>query len=263
MESLTSSNHITFMERALRISLIPERNIGIMLSNNHLNKRLFWNAGVFVNANSAGQDLFIDDEYNIDLKIAGLLIDGFEILLHVGGSYSHRISAEHTFKLKLKPESNLFPVALEINDLEETKSVQFYRSELSVIWHSLSLQGEYLIGNLKSEISTNAPAINSYYVMVNYFLTGEKRNYKRGKGSFGRIKLNQENQCQGAWEVALRYSKLDASELNQVFSEMSNVTTGINYYLNPNVRFMANYINSKSLFLENSQIIQFRTQFDF
>jgi phosphate-selective porin OprO/OprP len=48
----------------------------------------------------------------------------------------------------------------------------------------------------------------------------------------------------GAWEVALRYSHLDLNDDNIRGRELSDITVGLNWYLNSYLRLMFNYIRA-------------------
>jgi len=63
LEELTSSNHITFLERALPNALAPSRNAGVMLYGTALaasNPRMTWALGVFRDTPDDG-DIRLDD----------------------------------------------------------------------------------------------------------------------------------------------------------------------------------------------------------
>ncbi len=72
----------------------------------------------------------------------------------------------------------------------------------------------------------------------------------------------------GAWEVGLRYSHIDLNDEGISGGEEDNITVGLNWYLNPNVRMMFNYVNAD---LEDragipdgdADIFQTRFQIDF
>ncbi|MEE8260545.1 MAG: porin, partial [Nitrospinaceae bacterium] len=78
----------------------------------------------------------------------------------------------------------------------------------------------------------------------------------------------------GALQVALRYSTLDLNDDNSAPAyrggEMDNITLGLNWHLNPNTRFMFNYVHSMvdsgavpSTSAGNLNIFQARFQIDF
>jgi len=83
---------------------------------------------------------------------------------------------------------------------------------------------------------------------VSWFLTGEHRPYRKAGAVFDAIKPEQnafgKEGGHGAWEVATRYSSIDLDDGDVDGGELGDWTVGLNWYLNPNTRLMANYILS-------------------
>ncbi|RMF25515.1 MAG: porin, partial [Deltaproteobacteria bacterium] len=146
-------------------------------------------------------------------------------------------------------------------------AVDLFGAEAAVVLGSASLQGEYMHAAVDAS-SGSSPDFAGYYVQASYFLTGERRPYKRSHGAFGRVKprrnfLGKEGRGPGAVELAVRYSSLDLSDAAVAGGELDDVTAGVNWYLNPNTRVMANYVHADLDAAGEADVFQMRFQIDF
>ncbi|MDD2761193.1 MAG: porin, partial [Methylomonas sp.] len=95
---------------------------------------------------------------------------------------------------------------------------------------------------------------NGWYTEASWTVTGEYRKYKNGK--FYKLDPKQnfslKNGTWGAWELATRYAEADLNSGNITGGQMSQLTVALNWYLNSNFRFMADY--NKSLDLSGSPV---------
>jgi len=241
LESLTSSKYITFMERALPINVIPERNSGFMIFNDFANKKMSWQIGLFRGADKATSDSpEANGDYALTSRLTGLAVNNGKTLLHLGVSHSYRKPQEDkSFGYSVRPEVHISDKYI-ITNIEGVKNVNLLNFEAALVAGSFSLQGEFSKANVISSIKDQT--FNSYYTQASYFLTGEKRNYKSSYDGFDRVKPNKNfgESGSGALELALRYSFIDG--MND--DKMSNVTAGLNWHLNPATRVMANYVIS-------------------
>ncbi len=99
------------------------------------------------------------------------------------------------------------------------------------------------------EMFSDAPAntcdieMDGFYLQAAYTLTGETRGYKGGSGAFAAIKPKNEG---GAWEVVARYEDADIDIPGRNLSaELERMVLGVNWYVNKNVKFMLNYVDSE------------------
>jgi len=76
--------------------------------------------------------------------------------------------------------------------------------------------------------------VKSYYVQGSFMLNGGHKPYKGGTGVFGSPKVADK----GLWELTGRYDYVENETLNR---EVTSWILGVNYYVNPNLRFMFNY----------------------
>lgn len=102
------------------------------------------------------------------------------------------------------------------------------------------IQAEYANATLGQASGTSDIDVTSYYVQGSFFVTGETKPYKKDRGTYGSPKPQGEA---GAWEVTGRYDFIESPDLTGATGkpEVTQITVGLNWYANPNVRVMLNY----------------------
>jgi len=111
--------------------------------------------------------------------------------------------------------------------------------EFAGVYGPFSLQAEFAERSINAVDNNNDDTFQGYYLTASYFLTGEHRIYaKRGVFNSPKPLL-----ITGAWEVFARISNFDAMTKSQG-TEVEVVTLGATYYLNKQIKVMANYIMS-------------------
>lgn len=277
LEQLTSSKYITFMERSLgNEALVPARNTGVMLHNTAFDERMTWQAGGFVRTDDFGDGEF-NQGFDSTGRLTGLLWyedEGAE-LLHLGAAVSHqnyegdRDLDEHLVRFRSRPESHLAPRFIDTGNFY-AESSNLFGLESAWVHGPLSVQSEYMrafidgVGCVFGH--TPNPQFQAFYIMTSYFLTGEHRAYNRSMGAFDRVKPNKnygKDGGWGAWEVAARYSMVDLDDDSIRGGEEDNFTFGLNWYLNPNMKMMFNYIFADPEDAGDANLFMARMQIDF
>lgn len=246
LEDLTSSKYITFMERSLPYVFSPHRNTGFAFSNTLFDKRSTLAAGVFFDANDQGKA--VSSKANFSTRFTGLPWyenDGAN-LLHLGIGYSFR-NPKATLRYHSNPESHLAPDFVDTGSIA-TDYANVLGLEAAAVWGPFSLQSEF-IQSLVDQINGSSDTyFNGVYLEASYFLTGEHRNYDRSVAQFVQVRpfknFSLKDNAWGAWELAARYSYLDLDDEGVSGGILSDATLGLNWYLNPNIRLMANYIHA-------------------
>jgi len=243
LEELTSSKYITFMERALPNELAPGRNIGIGYAT-HWEKSSFA-AGIFGEAVDDGDDSEDDEGWALTARGTHAPWASKRKALHLGLAASRREPDDSgEVKYSERPESHVTDVKY-VNTGTIT-DVNYYTSlgaELAWVAGPLSLQGEYMQTTISRTTATDDPVMSGWYAFASYFLTGESRRYKPKSGKFSKIKPGSNT---GAWEIALRHSRLDLNDVDITGGEEHITTLGLNWYINSNMRAMLNYSQVKN-----------------
>ncbi len=273
LEQITSSNHLTFMERSLMNAFVPAYNAGLMAFDAVASERITWAVGAFRTGTDNGEVSKGDGEWATTARLTGLPYfdeDGSDYV-HLGVGVSRRSPTDDTITFSTKPEANLAPSYLSIAVPAETYDL--IGAEAAWVEGSFLLQGEYTLASVDAPSGvTNDPDFSGYYVQASWILTGENRPYRKANGCFDAIKPEEnafgKDHGRGAWEVAARYSSIDLTDDGLDEGTLTDITFGVNWYLNPNTRVMANYILAD---LEptapapegDTDILELRVQFNF
>ncbi|NLV44562.1 MAG: hypothetical protein GXY07_08695 [Candidatus Hydrogenedentes bacterium] len=279
LDEQTSDDYLTFMERNLATALLPGRNLGIMLQNTLFDKRLGWTLGAFkeVGAFPGPQDAA--NGYAYTGRITGLpwYRDDGRQLLHLGLSYSRRLPDGGSIGYQTRPEIHLVSNYLNteiyrgfrLRDANVDKE-DLINLEAAWVFGAFSLQGEYVRDRIETRLD-GSPVLSGAYLEASYFLTGEHRVYNRSSATFDRVVPHhnfspKSSSGWGAWQLALRRSRLDLNSGAIKGGEADNWTLGLNWYLNPNVRLILNYVISEidhDLYSGRVNSLQTRLQFNF
>ncbi len=271
LEALTSSKYITFLERALPIDATQERNNGILLFNEFLNKKLGLQAGLFRNSDKFGNDKSANDDYAFTTRATTLAYDNKEKkqYLHLGAGFSYRKTDTREFSYSSRPEAHLGEKYISTGTIEDVDNIKLINFETAFVTGPFAIQGEYLTTNVKTgNISpVDTYKFSSYYGQISYFLTGEHKKLKGSYAGFNRVKPIQNFDGKkngiGAWEVALRYSNSDLNSEDIFGGEQTDITLGLNWYLNPVTRVMLNNVFVDVKDKGKANVFEIRFQIDF
>jgi len=252
LEEQTSSRFITFDERSLANAFTPGRNTGVMVSDGVGESGFGWAAGVFRASDAFGNSNDQshadnpdqrDSEYSFTARVAGDLLPERDDVLHVGVAASYRQPNDGKVRFRSRPEAHLLSTVASSGSTL-ANDVILYGGELAWVHGPASVQGEYIMASVNAETSSNDADYAGYYVEGSYFLTGESRNYKKLK--FDRVSPLENRTREGgrgAHQVAVRYSMLDLDD-GPSNDQMSDITIGYNWYLNPHTVVKLNYVRS-------------------
>ncbi len=249
LSSAVSANYTVFMERNPVSGYMPRRNTGLMYEREAFEHRLGLQVGAFFDADAASANaMLVEQNLHYNARLTGLLVSNKPqskyLLLGAAYSLRHPTAGEYTYR---PTQSNHLEPRFLSYQVTNAQYVSLPAIQFVLISGPLSLQGEYVRGNIRTETNIDFE-IPSYYAFVSYFLTGEHRNYKSSYGGFGRVKVNKAfspaNKQWGAWEIAARMGYSHIQSLGLQRSYLREYTLGLNWYLNNHTRMMFNYVLS-------------------
>lgn len=264
LEEQESDNYITFVERAGLTAFTPGRHTGLRFDNTLFDRQATWSAGVFRTTDAAGDDTG-DGEYSLTARLTG--IPWYEEegprLLHLGVGMSRRETDDDGLRLRERPEVHQSPRFVDTGAFA-ADDYWLLDSEVSLAFDSLYLQGEIMAAPVRRGSGLHDALFGGWYVKAGWFITGESRPYNRSEGFFGRV-VPRENLFDGpgAWELAVRYSQVDLEDGGIAGGELDGWTMGTNWYLNPNVRLMLNYVMPTLEDVGDADAFLMRFQVDF
>ncbi len=78
-----------------------------------------------------------------------------------------------------------------------------------------------------------------------------------------RTRLSWKHRTWGAWEVAARFSYLDLDDGSIRGGNLNDVTLGLNWYVSPRIRVMANFVRAHLRNNVTANLFQMRFQIDY
>jgi len=257
LEAVSSAKYITFMERGLPFAFLTLRALGGMAAASGDN----WTASLGAFGDTVTTETSDDEGKSLAARITYAPFFQSDRVLHLGASGVWRVPFQNgtapfhkTVRFRSKPESN--PITDDLGTrgrLVDTGNIpgdvqyfSLFGAELAGVYGPFSIQGEYIRTDVDRSVGDSL-VFDGYYGYASWFLTGESRNYKADKGIFDILTPNKPFSLAsggwGAWELAARYSEIDLNDDAVSGGRERDITAGLNWYPNPYIHFMANYIH--------------------
>jgi phosphate-selective porin OprO/OprP len=265
LDRQTSNRYSTFMERsAVDQAFFPARNSGVGAINNWADDNGTWAFGYFrADSDNFGDDVGDNFENAVTGRITALpyfAADGAHYM-HLGSAYSFRGANEGVVQFRAQPEARVGATTPNVPffvDTGEIAADSFQEAGFELAWVNgpFSVQSEYALAQIDASDGTS-PLMQGGYAQASYFLTGEHRPYRKEQGAFDRV-IPRTNFVRyagdspnravcfgsGAWEVAMRITRLDFNDANVAGGRLTDLTAGLNWYLTPYLRYTANYVHA-------------------
>lgn len=261
LNELTSSKYITFMERALPNAFATGRRIGV--GYNMASGASTFAASIY--GQGADESVAGDEGMGVGARYTFAPMSGEGNVLHFGAAIAQEEapdSATDSIRFRERPEAHLAERLVDTGNISDVDGL--FKAGVEAAWVSgpFSLQGEYMMADVARQNGQPDVGFDGYYAFASFFLDGAtSRPYK--DGAFGRVKAN------GVWELAARYSSINLDDVSNGVAggELSDITIGANYYVNPNLRFMFNYVMAEAEYAagitEEPNVLEMRLSFDF
>ncbi|NJN14123.1 MAG: hypothetical protein HC813_00160 [Planctomycetes bacterium] len=248
LEELTSSKSINFMERSVPTNCFaPSHNVGLAVGDSAFEKHMTWILGIFRDTDANGTQVE-DGGYQLTLRVTGLLLENKDkgTLLHLGFSFSARDPEDNEYRVRARPNTGFGDRLVDTGTLT-VDGVNILGFEAAFVWNSLRVQGEFFLADLSDAFDDGSPlgdaTLSGFYVMAAFWLTGETHSYKSGVfGSPSPKKNFLRGSGWGAWEIAVRFDSVDLNDGLVAGGEMTTITGGLNWHLNPNTRILFNVV---------------------
>ncbi len=257
-----SSNDMMFMERSLMDVLnapVVDRAIGLNYDTSGKN----WVAklGVFGDAltpertSDTENGTAGDEGWSASSRLIYNPIIEKDKLIHLGVAGNFRTPDDNGDVAKSKQldyaykttsnQSNLTLLESKVTDVENIKMLGL---EAAGMYGPFSIGGEYTNTWIERKDGSQDLRLDGWYAEAAWSITGESRTYKEGNFRYLKPakKFSLKSGGWGAWEIAGRWSEVDLTNITDdkgkpTGGQMSQLTLALNWYINENIRFMADY----------------------
>ncbi|RLV59616.1 porin [Parashewanella curva] len=255
LEATTSSNYITTISRSTIVNAVsPFFNWGLRVNQNFKQYGLRYAVGMYQAADGSSngrEDANGKNLWAFTGRANFAPIATKDKVIHLGIWGSYRDNGDAKFRNRARGEIRNTNIRLLDSRMGgqdvAVKNITEGGVEFAGVYGPFSLQSEYIKRNTDTVDSADSkPNLSGYYVTGSYFITGESRYYDQAKGVF-----SQPKGIRHALEAYVRFSdadsKFDNAELDNEpqGTEVEVLTLGMNYYVNPQVRLMFDYLDTK------------------
>lgn len=247
LQNMTSSKYVNFVERALPHAFAPGRTIGVAARSGSDH----WSAaaGLFGdNITDSGDD--IDGGYGLTGRLTYAPVNTGDRVVHLGGALGYRETDQNNeIRFRERPESHVtdtrfvdtnftFDAPIDADDIYR------YGMEAAAVYGPFAMQGEYIGVAINRSLAANPDLdFQGYYAEATWFLTDDQLNYSGKDGAFKAVNPGSivSRGGIGAWQLGVRFSSIDLNDADISGGEEDNLTLGLNWFPNQNLRFSANY----------------------
>jgi phosphate-selective porin OprO/OprP len=264
MTNNTSQAMLPFLERADNMDAFygPFDNgfaLGVVARNHTDDQRVTWQYGVYrpaINVFGVALNKF---EWGGRVTALPVYVDDGRILVHVGFGTLNGELVQNQLRIRARPVLRNGP-GFAVSNLVDTGDINGGRQftlapELAAVCGSWTFQAEWT-----GQFLTRAAPVGGTdqgtaffqggYAQLLYFLTGEQQEYDKGEGTFGRVVPKRNLRMKrgegitgwGAWQIGARLSYLDLNDKAIRGGTVYDLTAGINWFWNPNMKVQLNYI---------------------
>ncbi len=274
MDALMSGNHLLMLERSLiHDAFVPFRNMGIMLHRTWYDDAVTTALGAFrANSDAFGREAD-DGSYAFTSRITWTpkYDESVAEVLHLGFALSTRnpplvnssgnpvlSGGLRGVRFATRPELRVGAPNFADTGVVAAELVNLFGFEAAMGRGPWVVQSEYVLAQVVNGTVGGPPTdlwFQGFYVQAGWVITGEVRRYQRKTGVFGGVRpevlftADESHSVplavgprKGAWEITARYSWLDLNDGPVRSGRVMDTSFGLNWHLNPQCRFMWNYI---------------------
>lgn len=245
LELQESSNDIMFTERSVVSALTAplfDRALGVRIDSSGKNwSAQFAGYGSSINKSQTGV-------WGVTSRATFAPIMTKTHLFHIGASVGYRNLNDSGIRLKYETtnlSSLYFTDTHAVTPIVNVKGATLAGFDVAYVLGPFSVQSEYAHTWIARNNDLSGLDFGAYYVQAAWTLTGESRTYKGSQGKFKRLVPNSPFSLQkgtwGAWEFATRIDGNDLDSGDIVGGQETALTLALNWYLNRNIRLMADY----------------------
>ncbi len=275
-EVYSSSRYTMFAERSLLFqAFAPFRHIGLGFYDWQDDRDTTWAASVYRSGQDQyGDGLSTNGGYSGVGRVTKLIgykeTGGKAQYLHLGAAYNYTAPDNRTSRFRTIPEYfigenagsatvgtsgqalpgllNGTPFLVDTGSLS-VNHYNLFGGELFWVQGSFTLQSEFMY-NVVDQTNGTGLHFPGWYAQAGYFLTGEYRPYIKRLAQVDRIKVlkelgpkSQKDTGWGGFELASRISSLNLDSNKVQGGQATDVTYGLNWYLNSYAKMQLEYIN--------------------